>query len=267
MPALKPAQSPQPRSDHVALGEALLRKFQNPAYAEALASRSRRPPPSFGMAEEGPIRDARSKLAAARRAPPGTALSTIPRAAAAPTIDGVAEPAEWRGALRIPLQPAERQAWVMLLAHGGTLYLAAHAPGDRTADGFDQFRFWFHLELSPFMENERVFISRSGPPNALRGARLPRNGVFDETADPRTLQSQTDWYVYGRARAAATITGYRQFELAVDLAEAGLFAGVPFPAFLEIEGDPIYEAGKFKARVMEGTAGSAKQPIWLQVAK
>jgi hypothetical protein len=50
------------------------------------------------------------------------------------------------------------------------------------------------------------------------------------------------------------------------MAEAGFFPGIPFPAFFEIEGDPVKdEAGKFKSRTILGTAGSQSQPLWLHV--
>jgi hypothetical protein len=54
--------------------------------------------------------------------------------------------------------------------------------------------------------------------------------------------------------------------MAVDMAEAGLVAGVTFPASFEIEGDPEYDAaGKFKARFIIGHAGIVPQPLWLRV--
>ena len=77
----------------------------------------------------------------------------------------------------------------------------------------------------------------------------------------------TDWGVSGRLRSASIVAGFRKYEVAVDLSEAGIGPGVPFPAFLEIEGDPEMDAaGKFKARVIEGQIGSASRPIWLRVA-
>jgi hypothetical protein len=85
--------------------------------------------------------------------------------------------------------------------------------------------------------------------------------------DPRTLMADADWGVSGKLRSASTVTGFRQFEAAVDLADAGIGPGVTFPAYLDIEGDPILDpAGKFKARFIEGQIGSVTQPIWLRVA-
>ena len=255
-------------SDHVQLGKAIAVKFANPEFAAARSVRGRLPPPSFDVPEEQGVRRARDKIAFARRAPADAKVLTIPRAGAAPVLDGAVGEAEWRGALRIALEPAARKASVLLLAHGGQLYLAALAPGDRTAEGFDQFRFWYHIELSPFMENERAMISGRGRALTLRGTRLPRAGeAIRDGLDPRSLAQDADWGVSGRLRSASIVSGFRQYEVAVDLAEAGIGSGAPFPAFLEIEGDPEMDAaGKFKARVIEGRIGSASQPIWLRVA-
>lgn len=169
--------------------------------------------------------------------------------------------------MRIALEPAARKALVLLLAHGGQLYLAALAPGDKTAQGFDQFRFWYHLNLSPFFENERAHIGGRGDARMLRATRLPRPGeAIRDGLDPRSLVRDTDWGVTGRLRSASIVAGFRQYEVAVDLTDAGIAPGVPFPAFHEIEGDPVMDAGKFKARVIEGQIGSASQPVWLRVA-
>lgn len=256
-------------SDHVQLGKAIEVKFANPEFAAARSVRGRLPPPSFDVPEEQGVRRARDKLAFARRAPSGEKVHTIPRGGAAPTLDGTVGEAEWRGALSLALEPAARKASILLFAYGGTLYLAALAPGDRTEDGFDQFRFWYHLELSPFMENERAMFTGRGRGGALtlRGVRLPRDGgQIRDGLDPATLSRETDWGVHAKLRSVSVVSGFRKYEAAVDLAEAGIAPGVPFPAFLEIEGDPEMEAGKFKARVTEGQIGSFAKPIWLRIA-
>ena len=250
------------------LARAIALKFANPEFAAARSVRDRLPPDSHSVPEEQGVRKARDKLAFARRAPADATVQTIPRAAAAPQVDGSVGEAEWRGALRIALEPAARSAAVLLLVHGGQLYLAALAPNDRTAEGFDQFRFWYHLDLSPFFENERAHIGGRGDARTLRATRLPRPGeAIRDGFDPRSLVQDTDWGVSGRLRSASIVAGFRKYEVAVDLAEAGIGPGVPFPAFLEIEGDPEMDAaGKFKARVIEGQIGSASRPVWLRVA-
>lgn len=277
-----PAQQPVPAQDaergttptrfaeqgpeHEALGRALAKKFENPDYAAALAARNRIPS-SYDMPEEHAVRRARSKLTLARRVPPGARVLGIPLTPTPPTVDGVVQPGEWARALRLTLEPADKRSEVLLLAHGGTLYLAALAPADRTAEGFDQFRFWYHLELSPFLENERAFIAGRGRLTSLRGARLPRDGTTFTPSQPLSLLlAKTDWNIYSASRGASSVTGFRQFEMALDLAETGLPKSAPFPAFVEIEGDPVRDpAGKFKARLSLGQLGTAKAPLWLRI--
>lgn len=252
-------------SDHVQLGRAIALKYANPEFAAARAVRGRLPPDSHSVPEEQAVRQARDKIAFARRAPADVKLLTIPRAGAAPQLDGMVGEAEWRGALRIALEPAARKASVLLMAHGGQLYVAGLAPSDRTIEGFDQLRFWYHINLSPFFENERVHID--GGRRTLRATRLPRAGeTIRDGLDPRTLVQDTDWGVSGRLRSATVVAGFRQYEVAIDLAESGFGPGIPFPAYFEIEGDPVMEGKNFKARVTEGHAGSASQPIWLRIA-
>lgn len=201
---------------------------------------------------------ARARLAAQRVVPPGREVLAVPRLDAAPAIDGVIGAEEWRGARRILLAPESLGSSVLIGSHGDSLYLAADAPADTTASGFDQFRIWFHIRLSPWLDNERVFVDRSGGVSALRATRFPWGDN-----PPRT---RTDWRIYERARGASTLDGHRRFELALDLAEAGIASGAAFPAWLEIEGDPLRDAaGKFKARSDLGRAGSHAEPLWLRV--
>jgi len=242
-------------------------KFYDPVYAAALNAR-KGIPSSFHMPEEQWIRKARSEISCVRKAPPGVRVLTIPRAKLAPSLDGRIVPEEWQGALRVALESATGGASVLLLAHGGQLYLAAHATPDRTEEGYDQFRFWFHLDLSPYLRNERVFVSRNGHLVQLRDAWLPgERDPIQEAPPPGTrLTQKSDWNIFERSRAASRVESYRQYELAVDLEELGLFPGVLFPAFFEIEGDPLKDAaGKFKSRTILGTAGSQSQPVWLHV--
>lgn len=252
---------------HVWLAGMIGRKFFNPEYVAALNKRGKIPS-SFHMAEEQWVRSARNELVRARKAPAGVRVLAVPRAKMPPSLDGRVYVEEWAAALRIPLEPAAGGASVQLLAHGGQLYLAAHAPADKTEDGFDQFRFWFHIGLSPYLRNERVFLAGKGWLAQLRDVAMPPDTLpLVEAPDPGTLKQTTDWNIFERTRGASRVIGYRQYELAVDMDEAGLFAGVPFPAFFEIEGDPVNDAaGKFKSRTILGTAGSQAAPVWLQVA-
>lgn len=269
---LAPAR-PQPQrwqrdTPHVWLAQMIAHKFNDPVYSAALNAR-KGIPNSFHMPEEQWIRKARSEIVRARNAPPGVRVLTIPRAQVAPSLDGRILVEEWKGALRVALEPATGGTSVLLLAHGGQLYLAAHATPDRTEEGFDQFRFWFHIDLSPYLRNERVFLAGKGWMAQLREVTLPgARDPIQEAPPPGTqLTQKTDWNIFERSRGASRVDGYRQYELAVDLDEVGLFPGVPFPAFFEIEGDPVKDAaGKFKARTVLGTAGSRDQPVWLHVA-
>lgn len=248
------------------LGRAIALKYASPEYA-ATRPPGRLPSSSHAVPGEQAVRQARDQIAVARKPPADAQVFAIPRAGAAPTVDGVVGDSEWRGALRLALEPAERKASVLLYVHGGQLYLAALAPGDRTPEGFDQFRFWYHIGLSLFMTDERAMISARGEPRTLRGTRLPRaGGEIRDGLDPKTLAADADWGVSGKLRGVSTITGFRQFEASVDLADAGLKPGLAFPAYLEIEGDPVMESGKFKARVNEGQIGSQSRPIWLRIA-
>ncbi len=203
------------------------------------------------------IKLSRARLAAGRVAPPGASVRVIPQVATAPTIDGRIDPTEWQDALRLPLDPFSRHAQAMLMTHGGKLYIAAEAPRDATAPGFDQMRFYFHLDLSPAFEDERVFVSRgSGDVVAMRSVRTPqmRYGENEEG-------------VLAAMRGESTLAPHRQFELELDLDEAGLAAGAPFPFFIEVEGDPLKnERGKFKSRLIEGEVGSRRAPVWARIA-
>ncbi len=251
---------------HVWLAQMIWRKFVNPEYAAALNARGQIPK-TFHMPEEQWLRKARAEIAKARRAPEAARVLAVPRARQAPSLDGRIYVEEWAGALRLPLEPAGAAA-VLLLAHGGLLYVAAHAFADKTDAGYDQFRFWFHIGLSPYLRNERVFLAGKGWFVHLRDVALPpEREPITESPEPGKLTQKTDWNIFERTRGASRVDGYRQYELSVDMAEIGFFPGVPFPAFFEIEGDPVLDAaGKFKARTTVGTAGSAAAPIWLQIS-
>jgi len=201
---------------------------------------------------------ARSRLAAARKLPTGHEVLDIPALAAAPVLDGSIGQDEWRGARRIALAPEVLGTVVRIASNEDYLYLAADVPADTTSDGFDQFRVWFHIGLSPWLDNERAFLDRHGGVASLRATRFP----WGDNA-PR---QRTDWHVYERARGASTVSGHRGYELALDLGEAGIAPGVAFPLWLEVEGDPQRDAaGKFKARTDLGRAGSHAAPLWLRI--
>ncbi len=204
-------------------------------------------------------KDARSRLAAARHAPPGESVLSIPLAAGAPLIDGRIGEDEWRGALHIGLAPQSLGTEVLALSDGRFLYLAADVPADATEGGRDQFRFWFHIGLSPWLDNERAFVARSGNVRSMRTVLVPQ-----ERGEPRP---RSDSGIYERASGATSVDVHRRFELALDLAESGISPGAAFPAWVEVEGDPVLDAvGRFKTRSNMGQAGSRDAPLWLRVS-
>jgi hypothetical protein len=161
------------------------------------------------------------------------------------------------GALVLPLVEGDGQSRVRLLSDGSRLYLAGEAAADTTVAGFDQFRFWYHLDLSPAMPYERAFLDGSGRVNVMRSAVFPWGN---------NTRERTDWHTHGKANGASRADGYRRYELVLDLEEAGLHRGVPFPAFFDIEGDPVRDAeGKFRSRTIVGRLGHRKEPVWLRI--
>lgn len=206
------------------------------------------------------IKATRGRLASARTAPPGATIKTIPIQGTQPVVDGRIGGAEWLDALKIDLAPESLGSAVWLTTNGKFLYVAADALGDSTEDGYDQFRFMFHINLSPSFANELVSVGRYGGANALRTLRLPPKGG--------TYGTRSDWHIFERVKGSTQFAGHRQYELEIDLQEAGITPGVPFAAGFSIEGDPVLnEKGKFKARSYLGTAGLHGGPVWLVIEK
>lgn len=255
VPAAPPSPPAGPSAD---LLQAIVAKFSNPQWAAELEARGRLPGSSARMPEELALRRARADLARTNRAPEGATVLAIPRSRMVPSVDGRVYVDEWGGALRIPLAPATGGS-VLLLAHGDRLFVGAMSTADKTEAGFDQFRFWFHVGLSGFLRNERIFVANRGSLGQLRDVFVPDPGGGSGRV-------RTDWNIFERTRGASAVEGFRQFELSADLGEVGLHPGVPFAAFFEVEGDPVYQDGKFKARTILGTAGSAAAPVWLQIS-
>lgn len=207
--------------------------------------------------EELWIKRARARIAATRTPPPRAVVVDVPNAEDAPEIDGVLGENEWQGARTLDADEAGRRCRVLLMRRGGKLYVGGEAFADRTREGFDQLRFYFHVDLAPALTSERAFVSGSGGVTSLRSVRIP--------GSPR---EKTEWGVLSDAQGASAVTRHRQFELALDMAEAGLPAGGVVPVFIEIEGDPFRTSeGRFKARLIEGRVGTRERPVWLRLAK
>ncbi len=219
--------------------------------------------------EEAYIKHARAKLAKNIDVPFDADMNNIPHIRAGEiSVDGEIGLQEWSDASRISLEPFDSETSLYLQADDEWLYIAASVPADRTKDGFDQLRFHFHVDLAPELINERIHVGRSSR-RALGGIRQTTvrwQGDPPENNDQRWKKYPiSDWRIYKLAMGASTMNEYRQFEAKINLKEAGLFAGIPFAAFFEVETDPLYENGKFKKRRYLGNWGSQQQPVWLQI--
>jgi hypothetical protein len=111
--------------------------------------------------------------------------------------------------------------------------------------------------------NERVHVSRS-PTDTFASYRLSHLPGRGEA--PARSVSESD--IYRSGRGASSMIGHRQFELALDLEEAGLHLGVPFAAYVEVETDPVTDwDGRFRARAYAGRLGSHAAPVWLVIGR
>lgn len=179
-------------------------------------------------------------------------------------IDGIIQQGEWLEAQRVYLEPTEYETSLYLQADNEWLYLAADVPNDTTKQGFDQLRFYFHVDIDPVIKNERIHVSTyRGTLNAIRQTTVKWQGSPPENNDQRWKKYPiNDWRIFRLAKGASKVESHRQFEAKINLKEAGLFIGTAFPAFAEVESDPIYIDGKFNKRVYLGLLGSQEKPAW-----
>lgn len=217
--------------------------------------------------EEHHIKYVRAKIAKDLSLPANTRPLKIPVITTAKiTIDGAIQQQEWQQAVRIPLQPEETGSILYLQADNDWLYLAADVPGDTTQSGFDQFRFYIHVDIDPAIKNERIHVGRSKL-EVLGGIRETQ--VFWQGDPPKNDDERwkkypiSDWRIYRMAKGASTLQQHRQFEAKLNLKESGLTIGSPLPVFVEVETDPVYVDGKFKQRVYLGGLGNQNQPVWM----
>lgn len=219
--------------------------------------------------EEHHIKYVRAKIAKDIFLPANTKPLKIPVIAAAKiTIDGDIQQQEWQQAIRIPLQPEETGSILYLQADNDWLYLAADVPGDTTEKGFDQFRFYIHVDIDPAIRNERIHVDRSKfeTLGGIRQTRVMWQGEPPKNDDERWKKYPiSDWRIYRMAKGASTLQQHRQFEAKLNLKESGLTIGSPLPVFAEIETDPLYVDGKFKKRVYLGGLGNQNQPVWMMM--
>lgn len=243
-------------------------KLANPSYVER-KSQSGLPKGFQNFAEEYQIKQVRANIAKELKLPPNQSARLIPLNLNTDiSIDGSIQALEWQSALQIPLTNDGVQTTIYLQANKEWLFLAADVPADITAKGYDQFRFYFHVDIDPVIRNERIHVGRSVTQKlgGIRQTTIRWQGDAPKNNDERWKKYRiSDWRIFQFAKGASTMKQHRQFEAKINLQESGLFVGSPFPVFIEIETDPIYENGKFKARQYLGKLGEQKNPIWLLI--
>ena len=248
-----------------------LAKAANPDYAARKASRGL-PEHHHDFPEEAWIKAARAEVARHVQAPAGADVLPIPVVTGPPRVDGRIGEEEWSAGTLIEPRAGTGGSRLWLLSDGSYLYLACDVPADTTPGGFDQFRFYYHLDLMPELVNERIHVrggqgaDTAGHANAIRQTGIRVN---EEPASPEEnwqAMPISDWYVLDSAEGAAGMHPHRQYEARFLLEEAGMHPGVPFAARAEVETDETRDGeGKFVKRNYAGEYGSQQQPIWLRI--
>ena len=244
-------------------------KFANPAY-EILKNTRGLPDTFQDFPEEALIKQARSLVAASMQTPASVTPAVIPVLAGnLPVVDGRVDPAEWQQAVTIRPAAPSLSTQIFLVADSNRLYVACIAPEETTVGGYDQFRFYFHLNTIPALANERIHIDGGGKVTTIRQTEIRWNGSAPAGNDERWKNYPvSDWVIFRLQEGASNIYGFRHYELSLDLEEAGLHIGVPFPAKFEIETDPSRDGdGKFQARNYLGNLGSDTQPFWFVIGQ
>jgi len=216
--------------------------------------------------EEHHIKYKRAEIASHLVLPPGKTTLRIPvLPGAAITLDGAIREQEWARAARFKLQQETDGSTLYLQADENWLYLAADVPGDTTSGGYDQFRFYIHVDIDPAIRNERIHVGRNKQEilGGIRETRIEWQGSPPANDDERWKKYPiSDWRIYRLAKGASAMNPHRQFEARLNLVESGLAIGKPFPVFVEIETDPVEEGGSRKRRYL-GELGSQSGPAWM----
>lgn len=219
--------------------------------------------------EEADIKNIRANLAKKALPPDGTEVIVIPLCQnLATAIDGQLDEPQWEQlATKIMIGKDGARALLYLIADDSNLYLGCDAIDEHTMKGFDQFRFFFHLNTSPHIANERIHVSD----NRIIGLRQTR---INWRKSPPTNESErwkkfpiSDWNIYKLASGTCSFSRNKKYEASINLEESGLPMEIPFSAFVEVESDPIYEADKFKSRVHIGELGTKQSPVWFIIQK
>jgi hypothetical protein len=244
--------------------QAYEKKLANPKYV-AWISQPGLPVGYQAFEEEALIKSIRARIARNLNAPTNARIVHIPVAAGAPVIDGRLDNMEWIGAAVVPMEPPHQKTRLMLLSDGKRLFLGADVPDEVTRDGFDQFRFYYHVLGSNVIVNERIHVGiHQYNGGGLRETTVRWHGAPPANDDERWKKFQiTDWQIYRHFNGKSFFDRHRQYEAVLDLEEVGLHVHVPFPAFVEVETDPTYRTdGKFGNREYLGFLGSQNLPAW-----
>jgi hypothetical protein len=266
--AAGPAARAADVSDDDLLQQAYDQKFANPNYVTWM-SRPGLPTGHQDFDEEKLIKSIRARIAKHLKAPPEAEIIKIPVIAGSPPlVDGRLDYPEWLAATKVAMESPHTRTKLLLLSDGSRLYLGADVPDERTRHGFDQFRFYLHVLGSKLIVNERLHVGtdtyNSG---GIRETHVRWRGAPARNDDERWKNfGISDWQIYRQARGRSYFGDYRQYEAVLDLAEAGLPIGVPFPVFVEVETDANYRPdGKFGSREYLGMLGSQNAPVWFVI--
>jgi hypothetical protein len=254
--------------EHDGFREAYQAKLGNAAYV-AYKSQPGVPTERQVFPEEVRIKDVRSRLARNVRVPEGVEPTVIPMIDdPPPVIDGVFGYGEWDQAIRVPIGLNGTKTTLLLMADRRHLYVACDAPSETTEEGYDQFRFYVHIGLTPLLANERVHVGRqSGSLGGIRETRVRWRGEAASGDHERWKQYNiSDWQIYEHAAGASAIDEHRRYEAVLELFETGLTVGVPFTARVEVESDPTRNgAGRVTGRTMIGELGRQTTPVWFVI--
>ncbi len=263
-----PARVDESLTAHEHFEQAYAAKLRNPEYL-VFKSKSGLPKQYQSFSEEFEIKAARARIANSLIAPPGVTPTEIPMLDNPQiAIDGFFSSQEWDDALSVPIGIDGASTRLFLAADAEHLYLACDVPEETTDRGYDQFRFYFHLDITPLLVNERVHVGRTdGPLGGIRQTKVRWQGA-EPTSDNERWKKYgiSDWQIYRNAHGASAIDGHRRYEAVLPLDEIGLTLGVPFTAWADVETDPAKdENGRFSHRRYLGQLGAQTAPIWFVI--
>jgi len=259
-----------PKSEHLSeMSHLYQKKLANITYQNWKSSSKRSRYQNFY--EEVLIKKLRSEYAAEQKLPTGAKLVTIPLLTNdIAQIDGLISKQEWDNSLNLKTTPLTDATQIYIYADNKWLYLAADVPKDVTAKGFDQFRFYYHINLIPEIKNERIHVRGSRNNERIQKLSGYRQTTIKWSGKQATSKNErwkkyniSDGSIYKNARGASTVRQHRQYEAKILLEEVGIHKGVPFTAYAIVETDPLRNsAGKFKKRQYLGRFANKKNPQW-----